>query len=103
MIGPKRPKMTAAESKLNYQQVAARSGGVCEFCGQAPAEQMHHRLHRSHGGDEAVWNLLHLCHKCHHRAHYHTDRYDDGLAVRSGFDPMTTPVLYRTRWRVHLG
>jgi hypothetical protein len=58
---------------------------------------MHHRLHRSHSGDERVTNLLHLCLWCHADAHQHPDRYANGWAVRSGGNPALRPVLYRGR------
>lgn len=92
---PKTPRMTPAESKQGYDRVAGRSFGLCERCGVRQATQMHHRLYRSHGGDERVTNLLHLCMLCHQAAHQNTDRYTHGWSVRSGFDPALTPVLYR--------
>lgn len=101
MIAPKTPRMTAKESKQGYARVAERSFGLCEACGVKVATQMHHRLHRSHGGDEHVQNLLHLCLDCHHQAHHATDRYDNGWAVRTGTDPHLMPVVYRG-WRVML-
>ncbi len=97
MIAPKAPRMTPRESKQGYERVAERSFGLCEACGVRQATQMHHRLHRSHGGDERVTNLLHLCLWCHGEAHQHERRYADGLAVRSGGNPALRPVLYRGR------
>lgn len=95
MIRPKAEKMTAAESRQGYADAADRSHGQCEACGLHRAVQMHHRLHRSHGGDERVENLLHLCLACHNAAHHDSRRYVNGWAVRSGYDPGTVDVLYR--------
>ena len=95
MIEPKRPKMTAVESRQGYEKAADRSFGLCEACGLQQAVQMHHRLHRSHGGDERVENLLHVCLKCHYDAHHDSLRYVNGWAVRSGYSPGAVDVLYR--------
>lgn len=59
--GPKKP----AKDLLGE-----RSGGVCEKCGQRPAQDPHHRNGRRAGGtsDEAInnlSNLLALCRPCH--------------------------------------
>ncbi|GHG97426.1 HNH endonuclease [Amycolatopsis roodepoortensis] len=45
--------------------VRARSGGLCEKCGQAEAIHWHHRLNRSQGGTWHPSNGLHLCLACH--------------------------------------
>jgi 5-methylcytosine-specific restriction endonuclease McrA len=95
MIRPKAPAMTARESKEGYSRVAERSFGLCEGCGKVQATQMHHRLHRSHGGDERVTNLLHMCLTCHQSAHLDSDRYVIGWAVRTGYDPADVWVVYR--------
>lgn len=50
--------------------LCARSGGVCEICGESAATERHHRLRRSQGGLNELENLLHLC------------RYDHGLVHR---------------------
>lgn len=100
MTAPKTPRMTAKQSKEGYARAAERSFGVCEACGMREATQMHHRLHRSHGGGESVTNLLHLCLWCHGAAHSASERYANGWAVRSGFNPALTPMLYRGRLMV---
>jgi 5-methylcytosine-specific restriction endonuclease McrA len=102
MIRPKTPKPTPAESRAAYARVKERSFGLCEICGAKQATEIHHRLHRSHGGQDTVQNLLHVCgwgnHTgCHGSAHSHTDRYTNGWAVRTGNDPALRPVLYRGR------
>jgi len=100
MIAPKTEKVTPAQSRQAYERVKERSFGVCEVCGVKRATEIHHRLYRSHGGQDTVQNLLHVCgwgnHTgCHGAAHADSDRYKNGWAVRTGFDPNLTPVLYR--------
>lgn len=104
MIPPKyeRPSQTPADSKAAYNGVGFRSFGLCEICGKARATQKHHRLHRSHGTLDTVENLLDVCGSgnhtgCHGLAHSDPKRYENGWAVKSGFDPATVPVLYRGR------
>lgn len=58
-----------AADRREYEKVHDRADGVCEGCGQRPAEQMHHRRFRSRGGKHLAGNLLHLCHLCHGKAH----------------------------------
>jgi hypothetical protein len=100
VIGPRRAKPTPAESRAAYERVKERSFGLCEICGTARATEVHHRLHRSHGGLDVAENLLHVCgwgnHSgCHGKAHSDSDRYANGWAVRSGGNPALRPVLYR--------
>lgn len=100
MIGPKTPKPTPAESRRAYELVADRSFGLCEVCGLMQATETHHRLHKSHGGRDMAENLLRVCgwgnHTgCHGKAHSDPQRYVNGWAVRTGFDPADVPVLYR--------
>lgn len=77
--------------------VEARSGGVCEGCGQRPAVEMHHRKFRSRGGKHEVVNLLHLCgwgnHSgCHGVAHDGDRGVALGWAVNSWDEPRNRPV-----------
>lgn len=106
-IKPKyeQPETTAAESQEAYEKVKERSAGVCEICGVRRAQQTHHRLHRSHGTLDTVQNLIRVCGTgnhtgCHGAAHSASNRYANGWAVRSGFDPALTPMLYRGRLMV---
>lgn len=84
--------------------IAARSGGVCEVCGAAPAVEMHHRRARGIGGSKRpdtslVSNGLHVCGQDHRLIESRR-----GLAlllgwlVPSGFDPQTSPCLRRGEW-----
>jgi 5-methylcytosine-specific restriction endonuclease McrA len=100
MITPKTPKPAPAESRQAYERVKTRSFGLCELCGAKRATEVHHRLHRSHGGPDTVTNLLHVCgwgntSGCHGAAHTDSNRYANGWAVRTGYDPGLMPVLYR--------
>jgi len=91
-----------ADSRRGYERATERAFGLCESCGRAQAQQVHHRLHRSHGGGESPSNLLHLCQPCHGDAHTASDRYVIGVSIRSGkgpeHEPRNRPVLYRGRW-----
>lgn len=80
--------------------VTARSGGMCEVCGD-PAWDVHHRHPRKSGGTKRAWiglasNGLHVCRMDHNliEARRHLARML-GWLVRDGHDPSTTPVLYR--------
>jgi hypothetical protein len=97
---------TPAESKAAYEAVAARSGGVCEACGVARAEAMHHRLYRSRLGQDTVENILHVCGRgnkdgCHGIAHT-LQGEQRGLSVRSGTDPAVIPYFRKSDglWRM---
>jgi len=86
--------------------VEARSGGICEGCGQARAAEIHHRKFRSRVGSNDVENLLHLCgwgntSGCHGEAHGGPPTPGRcaalGWAVAKWEDPLEVPVLYRGR------
>jgi len=84
----------------------ARSRGVCEGCGAAPAAEFHHRQYRSRGGASVASNGLHLCgwgnHTgCHGVAHTAIGE-QLGWSIRSGFDPAVVPVFHKAAqwwWR----
>ena len=82
-----------------YEQVAVRSLGVCERCGTARGEQMHHRQARGMGGSKirnGPENLLHLCEPCHRWVEANpAESYVNGWKVRRGVNPADTPVMYR--------
>ena len=85
-----RPKKAAR--KAAYETVAKRAGGRCEAC-NAVGVQIHHRLYRSRGGEDALVNLLALCLEHHGIAHTAVGEAR-GWSVRSGYDPATVPVLF---------
>lgn len=65
--GPVKPRcaeVTAAEREAR-RVVTARSGGLCEGCGQAAATDWSHRIGRGVGGPWCPSNGLHLCRACH--------------------------------------
>jgi hypothetical protein len=62
-----------APDRKGSQAVRARSGGVCEACGEAMAVHVHHKLggHGVRGSGESAKaeQKLHLCAWCHAAAH----------------------------------
>jgi hypothetical protein len=93
---PKPPKRDPAEAKARAV-VAARSGGLCERCGRAPATNWHHRQGRSAGGVWSPENGLHLCGSgttgCHGEVTVNPRiSYERGWSVRSTADPAAEPV-----------
>lgn len=83
--------------------VRARSGGVCELCGEAPVQHFHHRqLRRS--GDHTPRNIVGLCNLDHQRVHGHVRwALDTGWVVSQYDDPALREVLYRGRDWLWLG
>jgi len=82
--------------------IVARSGGVCEGCGVAPAAQIHHRLFKSRSGFGNPANGLHVCgfgnnqnDGCHGTAHAGYVGESLGWSIRSGFDPLLVPTFRR--------
>jgi hypothetical protein len=65
----KRVKWDEQQSRV----VRARSGGVCEACGEQRAVHVHHKLGghgvRGIGPSALAENKLHLCLACHQKAH----------------------------------
>lgn len=69
--------MTGFSAKVRAQLVE-RSGGVCEMCGTARADEAHHRRARSAGGTKRLEtnlasNGLMLCRACHLLVEKHRD------------------------------
>ena len=80
-----------SEGKIAYAEeldaitpaLVARSRGICEICGHAPAVHRHHRLRRSQGGRNILEHLLHLCDFCHRMVHANPVlAYDRGWMLR---------------------
>lgn len=91
--------------------LAERSGGVCEYCGVRPATEAHHRLGRKAGGTRRPWinrlsNLVHLDRFCHARitnTNGHRAVYEEaGFLLREGLKPWKTPVDHARLGRVIL-
>jgi 5-methylcytosine-specific restriction endonuclease McrA len=90
------------DERSTREAVTGRSNGICEFCSQMMATEMHHRLARSLGGGWSPANIIHLCWKCHRRC---TSPSGDkrvwaeraGLLLRTGEDPGRVPVVRITQ------
>lgn len=96
---PKNPGESATRTV-----VAARSGGVCERCGQRPAQSVHHRLKRGQGGPWSPSNCVHLCGDGTQYCHGVVEHYPDsarlgGFHVRPWEHPADVRLRYRhTEW-----
>jgi predicted restriction endonuclease len=71
-MGEKKPIRTRSRLALppkEYKRVKlgvfAREKYRCRVCGQRKGLDPHHIIKRSHGGDDASWNLLGVCRNCH--------------------------------------
>lgn len=51
------------------QKVYHRDNWKCRVCKKRKGLAAHHIIFRSHGGDDADWNLLSLCQHCHDGIH----------------------------------
>ena len=95
---PKNPGESATRKLL-----AARSGGLCERCGIAPAESVHHRWKQGQGGPWSASNCVNLCgdgvRLCHGYAELNPDdANDEGLHLRPWQDSAAERFLYRGQW-----
>ena len=84
-LKPRSDRRIAFEEELDLMTplLAARSRGICEICGGRPATERHHRLRRSQGGRNELWNLLHLCEADHKMVHrYPALSYEKGWLIR---------------------
>lgn len=54
--------------KQAYYEAATRDMNLCQICGQQ-ANDVHHIVFRSHGGDDIPQNLICLCRTHHDMAH----------------------------------
>ena len=71
MISEKRSRLvlTPKEYKELCHRVMTRDGWKCRVCKRRQALHCHHIVFRSHGGDDAEWNLLTICNNCHDAVH----------------------------------
>ena len=51
------------------KRVLGRDGWRCQKCGALENLQVHHRIKRSHQGDDSLGNLVTLCAYCHMAEH----------------------------------
>ncbi|WP_280427190.1 HNH endonuclease [Nocardia brasiliensis] len=92
-------------SKKVVDLIRDRSAGICEICGWAEGQQIHHRRPRKMGGTRdpqinSPANLLHLCNLCH--AVVEGNRLDAetrGYLLKMGAD-FDQPVWYRGQHKV---
>lgn len=83
------------------KQLAIRSGGICERCGEESATQAHHRQPRGIGGTRlksphSLSNLLHLGNQCHDWVESERNKARllvHGWLVDQHQDPRTVPAL----------
>lgn len=61
-----------------------RDGWKCRHCNDRGGLHPHHVVYKSHGGEDALYNLITLCAQC-HRAHH------DGFLVIKYEDWLTVP------------
>jgi len=70
-IGPRltRLRLGAVSYESLRQQVLRRDGWRCQECGTMSNLEVHHKLFRSHSGDDSEENLITLCAACDAFAH----------------------------------
>jgi len=69
-----RPKVTGLRlDPIAYEnlqhQVLRRDGWRCQACGTMANLDVHHKVFRSHAGDDSELNLITLCTACHAQTH----------------------------------
>ncbi|AXQ51885.1 HNH endonuclease [Gordonia phage Catfish] len=88
--------------------VQGRSGGICERCGWAEGQQIHHRRPRGMGGTRdadvnGAGNLLHVCYPCHR---WIEENREESLRLGYLISRLTAskswqvPVFYRGTWKL---
>jgi hypothetical protein len=63
--------MRSAVWQTKRELVLERCGGVCESCGQADAQHVHHLKYPDTFGLEPLWDLRGVCVPCHKIIHPH--------------------------------
>lgn len=75
-----------------------RSFGRCEWHGDHPATDMHHRRNASQGGRWHPANVVHICRPLHHEVTVSPGwAHSVGLTLWTGEDPSETPLLISGR------
>ena len=72
--GQRRAERTVTKMLTNIptsvrREVYRRDNFQCAVCGDPRYLQLHHAVHRSHGGSDFPDNLITLCWRCHAIAH----------------------------------
>ncbi|URM86506.1 HNH endonuclease [Mycobacterium phage Hilltopfarm] len=82
------------DEKLTRQAIKqGRSMGLCEFHGDHPATDMHHRRNASQGGKWHPANIIHICRELHHEVTVNPEwAHSIGLTLWTGEDPADVPV-----------
>jgi 5-methylcytosine-specific restriction endonuclease McrA len=62
-------RLSAELYKQLCDRVLNRDGWKCRHCAVRNNLHIHHIIFRSHGGVDALWNLLTLCSACHDAVH----------------------------------
>jgi 5-methylcytosine-specific restriction endonuclease McrA len=72
----KRPRLRLQPEAYQelHEQVLARDGWRCQFCGSLAGVEVHHLEPRSRLGDDAEENLITLCPACHRNLHFRRSR-----------------------------
>jgi hypothetical protein len=86
-IKPESAKHRAYREELarNTPLVRARAHNICECCRIRDGRMAHHRLRRTQGGGNDLFNLLWVCPPCHDWIHDHPEEsYEKGYMVRKG-------------------
>jgi 5-methylcytosine-specific restriction endonuclease McrA len=51
-------------------EVLKRDSWKCQLCGSMQNLNVHHQTFKSHGGSNAINNLIAVCSSCHFKIHY---------------------------------
>jgi len=85
--------------------VSARSGGVCECCGQEPATEKDHRENRSQGGEWSPPNIVDLGTLCHRWKTVNPKAATPGgwhVVPSVAYPPERVPIMHHLYGRVYL-
>ncbi len=71
VLRQKRPRLRLDRTAYHElrEEVLARDGWRCQFCGSLNGVEVHHLESRSRLGDDAEENLITLCPACHRKVH----------------------------------
>ena len=80
MVRVKRIKLGQQIYRRLMKRVLERDGWRCQQCGSLENLQVHHKIKRSHLGNDSLENLVTLCARCHMGEH--GQLYYSGLATQ---------------------
>ena len=92
----KRIKLGQRAYRRLMKRIFERDGWRCRKCGSLENLQIHHQIHRSHQGDDAVSNLVTLCAYCHLKEHGQLS-YSAAAARTSRAGPRSSPSTSSTK------